>query len=126
MRTWTAASIADFEKERHHYLTQVEQPPLPPWNAFAEDEKAKYLAGHRHKVVTDEFSRLTVGGWALGKRPVVAYRAPVSGTLFLPRGMNGKEGFDRASIDSVVLHEEWMVNVIYLCISRFGSGRVMI
>ncbi|KAF9510938.1 hypothetical protein BS47DRAFT_1364156 [Hydnum rufescens UP504] len=95
MRKWTAASIAEFEKERQHYLTQVEQPPLPPWESFAEHEKVKYLASQREKVIADEFSRLTVGGWALGKRPRLSYRVPISGLLHLPRGMNGKEGFDK-------------------------------
>jgi hypothetical protein len=101
MCKWTATSIAEFEKERQHYLTQVEQPPLPPWESFAENEKVKYLAGQREKVIADEFSRLTVGGWALGKRPRLSYRAPIPGLLHLPRGMNGKEGFDRVKFEFV-------------------------
>ena len=124
MRTWTAPSIAEFEKDRHHYLTQVEQPPLLPWSTFAEDEKVKYLAGQRHKVVAEEFSRLTVGGWALGKRPMAAYRAPTSGTLFLPRGMNGKEGFDRASFDSRRCNEsgESLMQFVFICTGSVQEG----
>lgn len=43
------------------------------------------------------------------KLPMVAYRAPVSGTLFFPQGMNEKEGFDTGARRMDV---QWIVNAI--------------
>lgn len=126
-KTWTQETQAAFERERNRYLTgenaldspriigslkiqserklfpEVDDPHTEPWESLSEDAKVAYLKTLPKKIKSEEYKRLTSQAWNIGKRPVAKFYAPRGGTLQLPKGMNGKTGYDTASFHIISL-----------------------
>jgi len=111
-RKWTKESLAAFEAYRRRYMTgndmvcdirtsfltlilaEVDDSASGPWETLSDEGKAKYLSSLPKKVKSDEFKRLTSQAWDIGKRPISKFYSPRSGALQLPKGMNGRTGYD--------------------------------
>ncbi|KAF8322267.1 hypothetical protein DL93DRAFT_1279922 [Clavulina sp. PMI_390] len=89
-----ALGIPSFESYRAHFMTHVDEGIDTPWEDMTDDQRTKYVASLRSKIPGIETGRLRQMSWDVSRRPFQRFKAPIAGTLILPKTMLPDSGYE--------------------------------